>query len=183
MSVWRVLVHFCHAGGPRSGESLTSWKARQLEQQQTTMANRQEEKAPALRAPGLDFPLAGGGREENAVLHPGLVASSQDGKDADLLLQEVISSTGLNTLTKGNPEGLQEVQRVIKAALAGISSPAAKLDGKQKRQEVDRLLAMATDLSEIVVRCILDPQEHRGIAKETRLLCIWRGVFFIANPL
>lgn len=74
--------------------------------------------------------------------------------------QEVVSSsTGLDALTTGNAGALEEVQRAISAAASGRLSPDTQLGGTENRLELDRLVAMAADLDEIVVSNILQRRE------------------------
>ncbi|CAM9577429.1 unnamed protein product, partial [Hapterophycus canaliculatus] len=74
----------------------------------------------------------------------------EDGDAARLFQEQVSSSAGLDALTRGNPGALEEVQRAINANAR--LSPDAALGGTENRPELARLVAMAADLGEVVVR-------------------------------
>lgn len=166
-----IAMRLFDIGGPRSGESLHSWKARQQQQQQATTGGGQE-KPPVPRAPELRVPLEGG---RDAVFSGPTPLLQEDGDAARLFQEQVSSSAGLDVLTRGNPGALEEVQRAINANAR--LSPEAALGGTENRRELARLVTMAADLGEVVVssmirrRCL--DTLHAGFANSA--LCV---VFF-----
>ncbi|CAM9188783.1 unnamed protein product [Pylaiella littoralis] len=87
-------------------------------------------------------------------------SSFRRGGDADHVFQkQLLSSVGLDEITSINPEALEEVQRVIKVLPAGSFSVDTNLGSTEKRRRLDRLVAMAKELGEIVVRHAEDKGE------------------------
>ncbi|CAM9549359.1 unnamed protein product, partial [Hapterophycus canaliculatus] len=117
------------------------------EQQKATTGSGQEEKAAVPRAPELRAPLEGGG---NTVSSGSAPLPQEDGDAARLFREQVSSSAGLDALTRGNPGALEEVQRAINANAK--SCPNAALGGTENRRELARLVTMAADIGEVVVR-------------------------------
>ena len=86
------------------------------------------------------------------------------------MVQEQVSSIqGLDAFVRGNPEALEEAQRVINAAIACSFSPGAEPGGTEKRRELDRLVLMAADLGEIVVRALYGTKARHTATGAERL--------------
>lgn len=113
----------------------------------------------------LLVPLGEGGN----TVSSGAAPQPHENPGADILFhKQVSSSAGLDALTRGNPGAQEEVQCAINAAANARFPLDKELGGMENRQELDRLVAMAADLGEIVVSCMLrrTGQELRHI--ETR---------------
>eukprot|EP00752_Nemacystus_decipiens_P006258 g5643.t1 len=129
------------SGGPGDDESLDSWRKRLQEQQQEKSPHR----APRTSASHLN------GR--GVIVYSESTPIPREDGDADRFFQDQIySSLGLDALARGSPGALEEVQRAINAVASARVSPGAELSGTGNRRELARLVTMAADLGEMMVR-------------------------------
>lgn len=137
------------AGGPRPGETVDSWTARQIGRRwrrlQVTTGNGQEERGPALGSPETRFSPKGG----VYAVSPGRSPALQEGGVDRLVQEQVCLIPGLETLTRDNPIALGNIELVLKAAFDGGFYPDEP-GGAENRRELERLVPVIADLGEIV---------------------------------
>ncbi|CAN0109717.1 unnamed protein product, partial [Laminaria digitata] len=155
------------SGGPEGAESVAMWRIRLQQQQESAPIQREEEQqqqqqqesAPIQRElsehyyppPPIDTTTA------RVVTTP-----SREEGNADRSFRALVSSSaGLDALaTRGNPETLKEVQRVMES-FASSFSPIAGLSYVDERREVGRLVKMAANISDLVMKDIRDKDMTR----------------------
>ncbi|CAM9187206.1 unnamed protein product, partial [Ectocarpus sp. 8 AP-2014] len=146
-------------GGPAKDESLDSWRARLRQQEQA--AEREDTKAenPAALTSSLtqgDKP----GKPDGATTES--ISGSSREADMDHMTQAQISSfSALSTLCAGSHRNLEQVRQLVEALGAIRSSPGTGLSETGTLGELNRLVAMAEDLGNMVSRHVINEDTQR----------------------
>ncbi|CAN0439634.1 unnamed protein product, partial [Ectocarpus sp. 12 AP-2014] len=154
------------AGGPTEGEGLDSWRARirpkQETEPQTLKGDEKEQDAPVpptylppvLLPQQLVAPNQREGAMGGRVRSPKSASSSpRKAEEADRAFRaQLSSSAGLDSLIKGNPEALEDIQRVIEAQVGGSFYPDDEPSEVERRRKLGTLVTMSTALGEVAMK-------------------------------
>ncbi|CAM9304775.1 unnamed protein product [Ectocarpus sp. 13 AM-2016] len=146
-------------GGPAKGESLDSWRARLRQQEQTAEPEDPTAENPAARTSSSaqgDEP----GKPDGVTTEP--ISGSSREADKDHMIQAQISSfSALSTLCGGSPACLEQVRELVEALGINRSSLGTGLRETGTLREMDRLVAMAQDLGDMVSRHVMNEDKQR----------------------
>ncbi|CAN0062684.1 unnamed protein product, partial [Ectocarpus sp. 4 AP-2014] len=147
------------AGGPAKGESLDSWRARMRQQEQAAERVDPQAENPAARTSSStqsDKP----GKPDGATTEPASGSSRET--DMDHMTQAQISSfSALSTLCGGSHRSLEQVRQLVEALGINRSSPGTGLNETGTLGELNRLVAMAEDLGDMVSRHVMNEDIQR----------------------
>ncbi|CBJ31628.1 Putative Leucine Rich Repeat Protein [Ectocarpus siliculosus] len=147
------------SGGPAKDESLDSWRARLRQQEQAAVREDTKAENPAVRTSSStqgDKP----GKPDGATTEP--ISGSSREADMDHITQAQISSfSSLSTLCGGSQASLEQVGQLVEALGINRSSPGTGLNGTGTLGELNRLVAMAEDLGDMVSRHVTNEDIQR----------------------
>ncbi|CAN0209999.1 unnamed protein product, partial [Ectocarpus fasciculatus] len=169
-------------GGPAKGESLESWKAwlrREQEnqreanvpvpppslppvvpsqQQEIGEGDDNEENTPvALRSPTRREETV----EEQAVSQEHASSSPEQAEMDRLFRAQLLSSAGIDSLVRQNPEAMKDIQRVLEAQVAVSFSPDHERGDMERCRKLGTLVTMSTALGEVVLKHTEDMDEQQ----------------------
>lgn len=152
---YRFTLAWCSrdSGGPAEDESLDSWRARLRQQKQAAEREDPTAENPAARTSSS---TQGDklGKPDGATTEP--ISGSSREADMDHMTQAQISSfSALSTLCGGSHSSLEQVRQLVEALGINRSSAGTGLSETVTLRELDRLVAMAEDLGDMVVSVAL----------------------------
>ncbi|CAM9449685.1 unnamed protein product [Ectocarpus sp. 8 AP-2014] len=188
-SIWRRRKKLTR--GPKDGEGLDSWRARMRLQQKTKPrtlnGDQREEDAPVpqpptppvLLRPQLEEGKSDKSKEDDPVPIGSLNRKEEVGgertrsperaslspgkaKEVDRLFRaQLVSSAGLDSLIRENPEALEDIQRVIEATTARRIYPDDELSDMDGHRKLGTLVTMSTALGEVALKYTEDMDVQR----------------------
>ncbi|CAM9958270.1 unnamed protein product, partial [Ectocarpus fasciculatus] len=89
-------------------------------------------------------------------------SSSPEQAEVDRLFRaQLLSSAGVDSLVRQNPEAMEDIQRILEAQVAGSFSPDHDRGDMERRRTLGTLVTMSTVLGEVVLKHTEDMDEQQ----------------------